>query len=329
MSHSKKSYAKNKSMQRYPLKKHIRNLAMMSLGSLICTAGYCIFITPNNLLAGGVWGAADILTHFAPIIPMAVYVALFNIPLLIWGWNKLNTRFALYTVYTVILQSVLLLFLPDLLPVYNNDLLLSCLFGGVLIGAGGGIVVRYHGSGGGTDIVGIILKSKYDVSVGTISLSVNVLVVAVAGIIFGFEPAMYTMVELFVISSVFTQVLEGMMRKRNMTIVTEKGQLLTERLLYELGRGVTVIHGEGGFTHRPKQVLILVCSRFEMAAVKEIIKDTDPRAFVCVNQTYEVLGMFAKKAEVNQALQQLQEQQEAEQAEIEAAEAQVAVVEEE
>ena len=295
-------YHTKKVTHNYPVKKHIRNVLMMILGSLINVTGYSIFISANNLLAGGVWGIAGIINHFVPAVPMAVFIIALNLPLLIWGWNKINTRFALYTIFCVALQSVLLLFMPDLLPHYVNDPILACVFGGLLIGAGSGLVVRYHGSGGGSEIVGIILKSKYDISVGTIGLVVNAAVVLLAGFIFGFEPAMYTMVELYITSVAFGQVLEGINRKRDMTIITEKGEELTKRLLYECGRGVTVINGEGGFTHRPKQVLLVVLSRFEMSAIKEIIAETDPNAFVCVNQTYEVLGRFARKARINAIL---------------------------
>lgn len=295
-------YHSKNSKRQYPVKKHIRNLCLMTLGSLISVAGYSIFISANGLLAGGVWGIAGIINHFLPRVPVAVFIVALNLPLLLWGWNKINTRFAVYTVFCVALQSTLLLFAPNILPHYTNDPIMACIFGGLLIGAGSGLVVRYHGSGGGSDIVGIILKDKYDVSVGTIGLAVNAFVVLLAGFIYGFEPAMYTMVELYVSSIAFGQVIEGLNRKRNMIIVTEKGEELTHRLLFESGRGVTIIHGEGGFTHRDKQVLLLVLSRFEMSAVKEIIADTDPHAFVCVNQTYEVLGRFAKKAHVDAAL---------------------------
>lgn len=294
---------KKKNRRPYPVKKHVRNLALMTLGSLINVTGYSIFISANNLLAGGVWGIAGIINHFIPAVPMAVFIIALNVPLLLWGWNKIDLRFALYTVFCVGLQSALLLFFPNILPHYTNDPILACIFGGLLIGAGSGLVVRYHGSGGGSDIVGIILKDKYDISVGTIGLTVNAFVVLLAGFIFGFEPALYTMVELYVSSIAFGQVIEGLNRKRNMIIVTEKGEELTHRLLFEAGRGVTVINGEGGFSHRDKQVLLLVLSRFEMAQVKEIIAETDPTAFVCVNQTYEVLGRFVKKTHVNAALE--------------------------
>ena len=293
MLHTKKTpFATRKT----PLIKHVRNILFMIGGSLLVCCGFSIFITPNNLLAGGVWGIASVIHHYFGSLPMAVYLVILNIPLILWGWNKLYLRFAVYTVFVILLQSLLLVIMPPFLPTYIDNPLLACIFGGLLIGAGAGLVVKYHGSGGGMDIVGIILKGKFDVSVGTVSLFSNAIIVTCAAFVFGFERAMYTMVNLFVSSQVFTQVLEGLNRKRNMMIVSEKGNEIAEKLLHEVGRGVTIIKGEGGYTHRNKDVLFCVVSRFELSALKEIIAHVDPNAFVCINETYEVMGRFAKGA---------------------------------
>lgn len=292
----------------YPLQKHLRNLLLMTLGSLISVCGLSIFIRPNDLLSGGVWGVAIIIGQFWDGLPMGVWVTLLNIPLLLWGWKKMNLRFALYTVYTILIQSLMLLFLPDLLPGYTENRLLACLFGGALIGFGSGIIVRYHGSTGGSDIVGLILKDKFDVSVGAVTMSINAVVVLSASLVMGIEPALYTLVELFVSSSVFTKVLDGMNSKRNMMIVTDRGQEISLRLMEAVGRGVTVVKGEGGFTHAQKDVLFCVLSRFELSAVKEVIREADPNAFVCINQTYDVMGSFPRRGTSNalrrQALQE-------------------------
>lgn len=295
MLHSKKTPA---AARKTPFIKHVRNILFMILGSLIVCGGFSIFITPNNFLSGGVWGIAAVIRHYVGGFPMGVYLVILNIPLIVWGWNKLYLRFAVYTVFVILLQSALLVIMPPFLPVYTDNLLLACIFGGLMIGIGCGLVVKYHGSGGGTDIVGIILKSKYDISVGTVSLFSNAIIVTCAAFVFGFEPAMYTMVNLFVTSQVFTQVLEGFNRKRNMMIVSEKGGDIAHKLMAELGRGVTIIKGEGGYTHRSKDVLFCVVSRFELSALKEIIANEDPNAFVCINETYEVFGRFAKRTNV-------------------------------
>jgi len=279
----------------YPVKKHFRNLAFIVLGTLIDCSGYLIFISPNNMVAGGVWGIAAIINHFVPGFPMGAFVAVLNVPLLIWGWNKLSLRFSLYSIFAIALQSYLLIFLGNILPVYTENTLLACLFGGVLSGAGSAVVVKYHGSGGGTDIIGIILHDKYDMSISSINLVVKVVVVSTSAFIFGFEPAMYTMVYMVVTASVFTKVLAGANRKRNIMIVTERGPEISEKVLRETGRGLTILRGLGGYTHRPKDVLFCVVSRFELAAIKEIVRETDPHAFACVNESYEVMGSFPKR----------------------------------
>jgi uncharacterized membrane-anchored protein YitT (DUF2179 family) len=289
--------AEKKLRKKYPLKKHVRNIAVIIFGTFLDCTGYLIFIQPNDLLAGGVWGVAGILNHFIAMIPMGAFVAVLNIPLLLWGWRKLNLRFALYTIFAILLQSVMLVFLMPYLPSYADNPLLACIFGGVIMGIGSGLVVKFHGSGGGTDIVGIILHAKYDISVGSISLAVKVLIVTLAAFIFGFEPAMYTMVSMFISTMVFSQVLEGINRKRNMMIITSKGHLIAERLMFEIGRGVTIMKGEGGYTHQERDVLFCVVSRFELPAIKELVYDCDPHAFVCINQAYEVLGKFPRKAQ--------------------------------
>lgn len=283
----------------YPIDKHLRNLLMMLLGSIVSVSGFSIFITPNGLLSGGAWGVAAIVNHFLTVIPMGVLVALINVPLLIWGWKKMQLRFALYTVYTIIVQSALLVIAPEILPTYVENRLLACIFGGVLIGLGSGIIVRFHGSAGGSDIVGLILKDTFDVSVGAVTMSANGIIVLCASFIFGIEPALYTLVELFVSSSVFTKVLDGLNSKRNMMIVTTKGNEIGLRLMQEVGRGVTILKAEGGYTHAPKDVVFCVLSRFELGIVKDIIREIDDKAFVCINQTYDVMGSFPRRGVTN------------------------------
>lgn len=273
---------------------HVRNLFLMTIGALITAISYLIFIAPNNLLAGGIWGVCAIIQKFLPQIPFGVYLIIFNIPLFIWAWRELSLRFTFYTLYVMLLESFLLIILDGYLPVYTHNPLLACIFGGVLGGLGGGLIVSYHGSGGGLDIVGIILKKKRGFSVGTVGLIGSVIVVGLAAFFFGFERGMYTMVSLYVTAYVFNQILEGWNRKRNVMIVTERGKDISDRLINDLGRGVTIIKGEGAFSHKEKEILFCVVSRFELPGLKEIIRAIDPGSFVWVNETYEVMGLFPK-----------------------------------
>ncbi|MDO4733471.1 MAG: YitT family protein, partial [Bacillota bacterium] len=273
-------------------------------------SGLSIFIRPNDLLSGGVWGLSMIIEHFWPGIPLGFLVALLNIPLLIWGWQKMHLRFALYTIYTIILQSLFMIIGPEILPVYTEDRLLACLFGGAMIGLGSGIIVRFHGSAGGSDIVGLVIKERMDVSIGSVTMSINAAVVLCSSLVFGISPALYTLVQLFISSSVFTKVLNGFNSKRNMMIVTEKGAEISQRLQDEVGRGVTILKGIGGYSRTEKDVLFCVLSRFELSPVKDIIRELDPQAFVSINDTHDVMGAFPRRGLSNpHCLQELPEKQ--------------------
>ncbi len=278
-----------------PWNKHILYIGLITLASLIDVIAYIIFVQANTFLPGGIWGIAAIFRYFWGGIPFGVYLLTLNTPLLIWGWRQMDLRFAVYTLFAMILQSVLLIVLEPFLPVYQSNLLLACIFGGALTGLGAGILVRFHASGGGIDIVGLIMKKKYDISVGAVSFGANVVIVSIAALLFGVEKAMYTIVFLFIVSAVFDKVLEGFNSKRNVMVISLKGEELAKHFMEELGRGVTLIKGRGGYSHEEKDVLICVVSRFELIALKEIIKKIDPDAFAFINDVHDVMGLFPRK----------------------------------
>lgn len=276
--------------------KHIRNLLLLTLGSFIVVASFYIFISPNQLLPGGAMGLAVLINYYFPVLPIGVYLLLINIPLMNWAYRQLNLRFVLYTIYAMLIQVTMLLTLEDFFPVYQKDVLLACLFGGVIAGIGIGINVKAHGSGGGMDVVGVILKQKMDISVGSVIFVGNVVIVFIAALVFGLERGMYTMVSLYATSYVFNQILEGFNRKRNAMIITNKGSEISQMLLHNLGRGVTMLKGEGSYSHTDKDVLFCVVSRFEITSLKEIVRTADPGAFVMISETSEVMGRFRSKS---------------------------------
>lgn len=279
-----------------PPRKHVRNLLVLTLGSFIVVSSLFMFILPNQLLPGGAMGLAVLFNHYFPALPLGVYLFLIDIPLVIWAYRQLNLRFVLYTVYVMVIQIIMLLTLDGFFPVYQKDVLLACLFGGVIAGIGIGIIVKAHGSGGGMDVVGIILKQKIDISVGSVILVGNVVIVFIAALVFGFERGMYTMVSLYVTSYVFNQILEGFNRKRNAMIISAKGLEISQMLLYRLGRGVTTLKGEGSYSHTEKDILFCVVSRFEITSLKEIVHTVDPEAFVLITEASEVMGRFKSKS---------------------------------
>lgn len=279
-------------MKKIDWRDHAKCLIYITLASIVICLGFMIYIYPNNLLSGGIWGVIAIICYFTPQIPFGIYNLLFNIPLLLWAWKKLNLRFAVYTLYAMTLQSLILTIPASWLPAYTNDLLLACMFGGMIIGAASGVIVRYYGSSGGIEVVSSILRVKIDMSVGTMVMFFNVVIISLAAIIFGFEKAMYTMVSLYITAYAFNMVLSGMNAKRSLTIITEKGDEMAARMIAAIPRGVTISKGRGAYSKTEKDILTSVISRFELAPIKDLIKEVDPNAFVMVNETYEVMGLF-------------------------------------
>ncbi len=265
---------------------------VMTLGSCVAVSGYVIFVSGNQMLSSGVWGLAAVINHYFPFLSMSLLIILFNTPLLLWGWKKLNLQFAVYTLYIIVLQSILLYVFPRILPIYTNDIMLSCVFGGLLEGAGGGLIVRRKGSSGGTEIAAVILKERFDTSPAYLNLVLDALTVMLAGLVFGIERALYTLVEHVIYSVVFSEVLEGINRGRCLMIVTEKEKVITQRIMNELGRGVTILHGHGGWTGREKSVLYCVVTKLEMSQLKEIVRAEDSQAFICITNTHEIFGRF-------------------------------------
>ncbi len=277
---------------KHTIKWHLRNILMMILASFISTFGYLVFMSCNDLLASGIWGVAAIVNHYLPMIPMAVYIVLLNAPLLILSWKRLQPRFAVYTVFVVILQSVLLLAFDGIFPEYTNNKLLACIVGGLLTGIGSGIIVKFYSSEGGTEVIGVLLKDKFDLGVAVVSSIMNMIVVLCAAFIFGFEPAMYTLVSMFLAMLAFNRILEGFNTRRDVHIITEKGDDMAAALIRTVGRGVTKMQGEGAYSHRKKDVLYCVVSRLELASLKETIQEVDEHAFVVINETYDIMGFY-------------------------------------
>jgi len=274
------------------LLKELYKIAFVILGNIIIALGFCMFINPNGFLAGGVYGLAGILQYFVPILPFSIAVSVFNIPALIWGYKELHKAFVLRSTLGIVVQTICLWRFPAFVPTYTNDPLLSAIVGGVVVGIGGGAALRCFSATGGLDITAMVLKKKFNTSVGTMSTAINLLIIAVSAVFFGVEQGLYTMIYSFVSGKVVNSVLEGISRKRSAFIVTNKGDILGQRLLELLGRGVTIIPATGAYTKEEKSILFCVVNKLEISQLKAIVQEVDSQAFVTIYETSEVKGTF-------------------------------------
>lgn len=268
---------------------------LLFLGSIIAAIGLEIFLVPNNIIDGGVVGISIMVSHVTGL-PLSLFLVVLNIPFLYLGYVQIGKTFALSTLFSILSLSYWVsVFHP--IPGLTNDLFLAAIFGGIIIGVGVGLIIRYGGSLDGTEIVAILLDKRTSFSVGEVIMFFNLFILTSAGFVFSWDKAMYSLVAYFVAFKVIDTVIEGLDESKAVMIVSEKPEEITETLMARLGRGVTVLHGEGGYTKERKDVLYCVITRLEMAKLKSIVDEVDENAFVTFNDVHEVMGgQFKKKA---------------------------------
>ena len=273
----------------------IKRLLLVLLGSLISAVGVSLFIKPFKLLSGGITGIALIINIIRPI-DIGIAVLVLNIPLFILAWKKLNTDFAIYSLVGTISLS-LCISLVAYLNIYTGitDTLLASIIGGVLNGIGTGTVFRQRASCGGTDIVSVLLRDKVAISIPTLGFIINIFVVALGIVLSNFQIGAYTLVSMYVSSQVCNQILSGMQKKKMLIVATDKFEGIAEAINTELGRGATLLYGEGSFTHEFKCLVYCIVSASQLTRTLALIKQADSNAFVTISEVSEVRGNGFKK----------------------------------
>ena len=265
---------------------------LVFLGTVVQAFAMRLFLIPGQLVGGGVSGAAQVI-YFFTNFPIGLMVLVGNIPLYIIGWRQLGgLNFALRTIFSVVIFSILTDTLPYFLPIQNitNDVLLNTLFGGVLLGAGLGLVYMGRGTSGGTDILGRILNYRFGFSISAAYMITDSVVVLASGFAFGWEKALYSLIVIYISGMAAELVSEGSSVMRTALIITEKPDEIAAAIMDELERGVTYLYGKGAYTGVDRTVLYCVISRPEVSLVKGIISKIDSDAFVVIGQANEVLG---------------------------------------
>ncbi len=279
------------------LKKHwpsIRDFGMITLGALLQALALRLFLIPADLVGGGVSGIAQIINHYTGW-PIGVMVFLGNIPLFAIGWRFLGgRRFAMRTAYAVVAYSVLVELLPRL-PFFppnglTDDLVINALYGAVIAGVGYGLVYRGNGTSGGSDILARILTHYRSIPMTQSYLWVDSAVILSAGFVFGWKEALYAIVVLYVSGLVVDTTMEGGGTVRTAMIITSQPDIVSEKILVDMERGVTMLEGTGAYTGEGRPVLYCVVSRSEIQQLKSIVHEADPKAFMVIGVAHEALG---------------------------------------
>lgn len=260
------------------------------LGSIAIAVSFNLFLIPHNLLSSGIGGIAIIIGLLTPFNTGIVNLIL-NLPILILGYIGLGKRAIAYTIISVFTLSIAL----DVIPEYRlvSDTLLSSIFGGVMAGAGVGLVFNCYGTTGGFDVIGMLLSRKKDIQIGGFLIALNAVVIIISGFFFSWDIALTSLLSIYVTGKVIDAI-HTKKRKITLMIVTNQAEDMKQKLLSNLVRGITLLDGEGAYSNEKKRILMTVISREELTNMKSMISEVDPHAFVNITETVEVLGLFRR-----------------------------------
>lgn len=273
---------------------YIKKYIQLCIGAVIAATGLELFLIPNNVIDGGVVGLS-IMASYVTSLPLGVFLIILNLPFLYLGYKQIGKDFAIATIVAVIFLS----FWSEVLGTFDkvtNDPFLAAIFGGIIDGIGVGMIMRAGGSLDGTEIVAIIADKKTVFSVGEVVMFINLFILSGAGLLFGWDKAMYSLFAYFVIARMIDVVIKGLDESYAVMIVTNRPEELTAALNYRLGRGVTILYGEGGYTHQEKKILQSVVTRLEVDKLKRIVREIDDSAFITIYVVNEVVGGRFKKS---------------------------------
>lgn len=261
---------------------------MVLVGSILAAIGLQYFLIPNHLLDGGVVGLS-IIGAAVTNLPLALYLIVLNIPFVILGYRKLGKRFAAYSVFGIVLLALLTLFFHPSVGV-TDEPILAAVFGGLLIGVGAGLVIRYGGTLDGSDTVAILVDKVTSFSVGEVIMFINMFILSASGFVFGWENAMYSVIAYFVAHKAIDVTVEGLNENRSVWIVSEEYQRIGKALKLQTGRKVTYFKDNDVEDGHTRGIILAVITRFEEQKVKRAIHAVDPKAFIVISNAHEIIG---------------------------------------
>jgi len=268
--------------------RYLREMLGITLGTAIVAAGFSLFLIPNKIAAGGTSGLG-IIFYYLYQFPVGLTVLLANIPLFVLAWLFLGWRAAANSLLgTFVFPLMLVLMEP--LPAVTADLLLASVFGGIVVGIGLGLVFRCQGSTGGTSLAALLINRFTGISSGQSLVAADLLIVLASGFVFDAEVALFALLAVIVSARVIDVVQEGFPYAKAALIITGEQEKIAERIMSELERGATLLKGHGAFTGEERGMVLCIFAQSQVTRLKNIVRETDPHAFIIVTNVGEVHG---------------------------------------
>ncbi|MFJ7747417.1 YitT family protein [Peribacillus sp. NPDC097295] len=270
---------------------------LITIGAVLMAVGLEIFLVPNNVIDGGITGISIMLSYITNF-KLGIFLFVLNLPFFFIGYKQIGKTFALSTLYGILILSLTTTLLHHV-PAFTQDILLASAFGGMILGIGVGMVIRYGGSLDGTEILAILASKKLPFSVGEIVMFFNLFILGSAGFVFSWDRAMYSILAYFVAYKTMDIVIAGLDESKFVWIISDEFEDIGDAIMHRLGRGVTFLAGEGAYSGDNKKVIFCVINRLEEAKLKDIVKSFDASAFLAVGDIAEVRGGRFKKKDIH------------------------------
>lgn len=271
--------------------KQLISYILITVGTLLATYAVECFLIPNAMLDSGVTGISIIISKLTKI-QMSILTIIINIPLVYIGYKSIGKEFLKKSIYAIIIYSVGLYYFSHFESVTNNMLLVA-VYGGALLGLGTGLVMRNEACVDGIESVAMVINKKYMIPVSKITLSINIIIFIIAGIIFGVERALFSMLTYYINYRVVDFVISGLDQGKAALIITDNDKEITKEIYKRLGRTTTKLEGEGLISGE-KSILYCVLTRLEIPELKKIAEDIDDKVFITITDVSEIIGNNVK-----------------------------------
>ena len=281
-------------VERNPWKRYLMKYLMVTLGIIIDAVALELFLVPNSVLDGGLTGIS-LMIQYKTGWSLGLIVTIFNLPFVFLGLKQVGKRFAAAYVYALVVFTIFTQALHHVAPVTENELL-SVAFGGFLLGAGVGLVLRGGACIDGTELVALMISRKSNVSTGTVILVFNLIIFTVAGFLFGVDRSLLSLLTYYIASRIIDKVEEGLDTAKQVVVITDNAEPIAEEIYKRLGRTVT-IQSARGLVSGAKDMMYVVITRLELPELREIVEESDESAFITISDVNEIIGKHVQKVE--------------------------------
>ena len=264
------------------------NLILITLGGIILSIGIKSVAIPNGFISGGFSGLSLLIFYIFKGLSPGTWYFVLNIPLFIAGWLILSRRFFFYSLFGMVVVTLAIDLIPFVIPI--KDRFLAALAAGTLIGAGAGIYLHSFGSVGGSDIIAIILNQKFNIRIGKFFFYFNLVLFSLSFGFLNLDLILYSLVLTFIVSQVMDYFLSMFNQRKLVLIISEKSDAIAQRIIKKLQRGVTFLYGRGGYTGKPKKVMLTVVNNYQLKRLEEAVFGIDSNAFFITESTLNVIG---------------------------------------